>query len=107
MVQGFALWSGFNVFLVFIASSFVIFGSAIAAGSGIPEVKCYLNGIKMPGVVRLKTLLCKVTHAELMRLRADTQGWRCTLTQHTRGNSRSCVNAMLLLPVCIWCASGV
>lgn len=26
----------------------------IAAGSGIPQIKCYLNGIKIPRVVRLK-----------------------------------------------------
>uniref|UniRef100_A0A2K5LN37 Chloride channel protein n=1 Tax=Cercocebus atys TaxID=9531 RepID=A0A2K5LN37_CERAT len=32
----------------------------VAAGSGIPEVKCYLNGVKVPGIVRLRTLLCKV-----------------------------------------------
>lgn len=32
----------------------------VAAGSGIPEIKCYLNGVKVPGVVRLRTLLCKV-----------------------------------------------
>lgn len=32
----------------------------VAAGSGIPEIKSYLNGVRMPGVVRLRTLLCKV-----------------------------------------------
>lgn len=32
----------------------------IAAGSGIPQVKCYLNGVKMPRVVRIKTLVVKV-----------------------------------------------
>ena len=32
----------------------------MAAGSGIPEIKCYLNGVKIPRVVRIKTLLCKV-----------------------------------------------
>ena len=32
----------------------------MAAGSGIPEIKCYLNGVKVPGIVRLRTLLCKV-----------------------------------------------
>ena len=30
-----------------------------AAGSGIPEVKCYLNGVKMPNITRFKTLLVK------------------------------------------------
>lgn len=32
----------------------------MAAGSGIPQVKCYLNGVKIPRVVRIKTLLVKV-----------------------------------------------
>ncbi|ELK27997.1 Chloride transport protein 6 [Myotis davidii] len=32
----------------------------LAAGSGIPEIKCYLNGVKVPGIVRLRTLVCKV-----------------------------------------------
>lgn len=31
----------------------------IAAGSGIPQVKCYLNGVKIPRVVRIKTLFVK------------------------------------------------
>ena len=31
-----------------------------AAGSGIPQIKCYLNGVKVPRVVRLKTLFSKV-----------------------------------------------
>ncbi len=31
-----------------------------ARGSGIPAVKCYLNGIKIPFVVRFKTLVAKV-----------------------------------------------
>jgi hypothetical protein len=32
----------------------------VAAGSGIPQVKCYLNGVKIPRVVRIKTLFVKV-----------------------------------------------
>jgi len=31
----------------------------VAAGSGIPQIKCFLNGIKVPHVVRIKTLVCK------------------------------------------------
>ena len=32
----------------------------VSAGSGIPEVKCYLNGIDLPRVGEIKTLVCKV-----------------------------------------------
>ena len=31
----------------------------VAAGSGISEVKCYLNGVKIPHVTRLGTLVAK------------------------------------------------
>lgn len=31
-----------------------IFFQPVAAGSGIPVIKCYLNGVKIPHVVRLK-----------------------------------------------------
>ena len=30
-----------------------------AAGSGIPQIKCYLNGIKLPGLLSLTTLIAK------------------------------------------------
>lgn len=39
----------------------VSFLQPVAAGSGIPEIKCYLNGVKVPGVVRLRTVMCKAT----------------------------------------------
>jgi len=61
-------WSGSSAFLVFvfyqtlyaaIASLFVMW-EPVSAGSGIPEVKCFLNGIDLPRIVRVKTLLCKV-----------------------------------------------
>ena len=32
----------------------------VAAGSGIPQIKCFLNGVKVPHVVRVKTLFVKV-----------------------------------------------
>ncbi|XP_012518094.1 PREDICTED: chloride transport protein 6 isoform X1 [Propithecus coquereli] len=50
---------GFNLTFVFLASLLVLI-EPVAAGSGIPEIKCYLNGVKVPGIVRFRTLLCKV-----------------------------------------------
>ncbi|KAJ8021349.1 Chloride transport protein 6 [Holothuria leucospilota] len=48
----------FNAVFVLVASSLCAL-EPIAAGSGIPEIKCYLNGVKVPHVVRLKTLIAK------------------------------------------------
>ncbi|XP_043355966.1 chloride transport protein 6 isoform X3 [Dermochelys coriacea] len=49
---------GFNLTFIFLASLLVLI-EPVAAGSGIPEIKCYLNGVKVPGIVRLRTLVCK------------------------------------------------
>lgn len=38
---------------------FTVFLEPLAAGSGIPEVKCFLNGLNIPRLVRFKTLACK------------------------------------------------
>ncbi|MBN3306786.1 CLCN6 protein, partial [Amia calva] len=45
----------FNATFIFIASVLVL----IEARSGIPEIKSYLNGVKIPGIVRMRTFLCK------------------------------------------------
>uniref|UniRef100_A0A8R1DIT4 Chloride channel protein n=1 Tax=Caenorhabditis japonica TaxID=281687 RepID=A0A8R1DIT4_CAEJA len=52
-------WIGYNCLLVAIAAMLVIYVAPIAGGSGIPQIKCYLNGIAIPEVVRLKTLISK------------------------------------------------
>jgi H+/Cl- antiporter ClcA len=31
----------------------------MAGGSGIAQIKCYLNGIKVPRIVRMKTFFIK------------------------------------------------
>lgn len=47
--------------LVFaMAASLFVWVEPVSAGSGIPEVKCYLNGIDLPRVGAPKTLACKV-----------------------------------------------
>lgn len=44
---------------VLIGAVLVAYIEPVAAGSGIPQVKCYLNGVKIPRVVRIKTLAVK------------------------------------------------
>jgi len=49
----------FQTLYAAIASIFVWI-EPLSGGSGIPEIKCYLNGIDIPRIVRVKTLFCKV-----------------------------------------------
>lgn len=48
-----------NIVPVAVGATLVTYIEPIAAGSGIPQVKCYLNGVKVPRIVRLKTLFVK------------------------------------------------
>jgi len=53
------MWLVLNIVPVLIGAILVSYIEPVAAGSGIPQVKCYLNGIKIPRVVRIKTLAVK------------------------------------------------
>uniref|UniRef100_A0A2M4A177 Chloride channel protein n=1 Tax=Anopheles triannulatus TaxID=58253 RepID=A0A2M4A177_9DIPT len=52
-------WALTNLVPVVIGSTLVAYVEPVAAGSGIPQVKCYLNGVKVPRIVRIKTLAVK------------------------------------------------
>ncbi|KAJ9582590.1 hypothetical protein L9F63_023078, partial [Diploptera punctata] len=56
----FLIWVVTNIVPVALGSALVAYIEPTAAGSGIPQVKCYLNGVKVPRVVRIKTLFVKV-----------------------------------------------
>jgi chloride channel 7 len=58
-ISAFWAYCLFQTLFAAIGSMFVWI-EPVAGGSGIPEIKCFLNGIDLPRVVRVKTLLCKV-----------------------------------------------
>ena len=55
---GFLFLIVYNIGCALIAHLFVRL-EPLAAGSGIPEVKCFLNGLNIPRIVNMKTLVCK------------------------------------------------
>ncbi|KAJ8609537.1 hypothetical protein CTAYLR_006025 [Chrysophaeum taylorii] len=56
--SSFFAWCGFNLLFASFAT-LMVWLEPVAAGSGISEVKCYLNGINIPRIVRFQTLACK------------------------------------------------
>jgi chloride channel 7 len=54
------VFAGGNLALLLLASSITSFVSPAAGGSGIPEVKAYLNGVDAPNIFSLRTLAVKV-----------------------------------------------
>ena len=58
-VSAFLLFVLYQVGFAALASLFV-WWEPVSGGSGIPEIKCFLNGIDLPRVVRVQTLICKV-----------------------------------------------
>lgn len=56
----FAVFSVYNFVLTLIASTVTAYIAPAAAGSGIPEVKAYLNGVDAPGIFTLRTFVVKI-----------------------------------------------
>jgi len=52
-------WLTGSLVLAAVAGFLVCYIEPLAAGSGIPEIKCLLNGIELPNVLLLRTLICK------------------------------------------------
>jgi chloride channel 7 len=62
-VGAFPTWLAFvcvSCMLVVVAGGLVSFIEPLAAGSGIPELKTYLNGVHLRGLLRLRTILAKL-----------------------------------------------
>uniref|UniRef100_A0A7N0VII7 Chloride channel protein n=1 Tax=Kalanchoe fedtschenkoi TaxID=63787 RepID=A0A7N0VII7_KALFE len=49
-----------NFALTFVATIITVFVAPAASGSGIPEVKAYLNGVDAPSILSFSTLITKV-----------------------------------------------
>lgn len=57
-----------NLALTLFAAIITAFISPAAAGSGIPEVKAYLNGVDAPGIFSIRTLIVKVVTCLILDL---------------------------------------
>jgi len=60
MTVPYLTWLTWNIVPSAIGSIMVTYIAPVAAGSGIPVVKCYLNGVKIPEIVRFKTYVVKL-----------------------------------------------
>lgn len=59
LVIPYLFWILISIIPVALGATIVTYLEPITAGSGVPQVKCYLNGIKVPRIVRIKTLTVK------------------------------------------------
>ena len=59
-MAAFAVFAATNFALTMFSSVMTAYVSPAAAGSGIPEVKAYLNGVDAPGIFTPRTLAVKV-----------------------------------------------
>lgn len=66
--MAFLVFSVSNLILALFASMITAFIAPAAAGSGIPEVKAYLNGVDAPDIFSLRTLVVKVWNFSVSRI---------------------------------------
>lgn len=86
--MAFLVFSVSNLILAMFASMITAFIAPAAAGSGIPEVKAYLNGVDAPGIFSLRTLVVKVGSFSVSRIVIEYFGffgWFVFLSEKTGG----------------------
>ncbi|VDL60927.1 unnamed protein product [Hymenolepis diminuta] len=54
-----SVWCAINGLIILTAALLTVYVAPVAGGSGIPQIKCYLNGLNIPFVLRGKTMLIK------------------------------------------------
>ncbi|XP_053966274.1 H(+)/Cl(-) exchange transporter 7 [Anastrepha ludens] len=59
LVKPYLYWMAMSIVPVVLGAALVTYVEPITAGSGMPQVKSYLNGVKIPRIVRIKTLAVK------------------------------------------------
>ncbi|KAK9141763.1 hypothetical protein Syun_011163 [Stephania yunnanensis] len=59
-MHAFGSFAAINLGLTLFSAIITAFISPAAAGSGIPEVKAYLNGVDAPGIFSVRTLVVKI-----------------------------------------------
>ncbi|XP_055338309.1 H(+)/Cl(-) exchange transporter 7-like [Paramacrobiotus metropolitanus] len=60
LVQPLGFWILSNMVPVLLGSALTVYVAPAASGSGVAQVKCFLNGVKIPEFVRIKTLIVKI-----------------------------------------------
>lgn len=53
------MWMGINLVITIAGAALVTFLQPMAAGSGIPYIKSYLNGVKIPGLLTFRAFVAK------------------------------------------------
>uniref|UniRef100_K1Q6L9 Chloride channel protein n=1 Tax=Magallana gigas TaxID=29159 RepID=K1Q6L9_MAGGI len=53
------MWMGINLVITVAGAALVTFLQPMAAGSGIPYIKSYLNGVKIPGLLTFRAFVAK------------------------------------------------
>ncbi|VDM30491.1 unnamed protein product [Hydatigera taeniaeformis] len=54
-----SVWTLINCSFVLVAAILTVYSAPAAGGSGIPQIKCYLNGLNVPLILRARTMVVK------------------------------------------------
>ena len=64
-----AAYTGFNTLYILVAATLTYF-APLAALSGLPPLKAFLNGVNVPNLLTLRTLVAKVRRRDIHILSA-------------------------------------